>query len=91
MLRIEFKKKNKNNNKSAKGAYEYITRSGLNRKEEIAKSTDLIFTSSKIPVIFEKENQFWNTIDKNERKNGRVAWRSCCRRTYFGRCVYRSK
>lgn len=72
MLRIEFKKKNKNNNKSAKGAYEYITRSGLNRKEEIAKSTDLIFTSSKIPVIFEKENQFWNTIDKNERKNGRV-------------------
>ena len=52
MLRIEFKKKNKNNNKSAKGAYEYITRSGLNRKEEIAKSTDLIFTSSKIPVIF---------------------------------------
>ena len=72
MLRIEFKKKNKNNNKSAKGAYEYITRSGLNRKEEIAKSTDLIFTSSKIPAIFEKENQFWNTIDKNERKNGRV-------------------
>ena len=66
MLRIEFKKKNKNNNKSAKGAYEYITRSGLNRKEEIAKSTDLIFTSSKIPSIFEKENQFWNTIDKNE-------------------------
>lgn len=72
MLRIEFKKKNKNNNKSAKGAYEYITRSGLNRKEEIAKSTDLIFTSSKLPVIFEKENQFWNIIDKNERKNGRV-------------------
>lgn len=72
MLRIEFKKKNKNNNKSAKGAYEYITRSGLNRKEEIAKSTDLIFTSSKIPAIFEKENQFWSTIDKNERKNGRV-------------------
>ena len=72
MLRIELKKKNKNDNKSAKGSFEYITRSGLSNKDEIAKSTDLIYTSSKIPTFFSKENQFWNEVDKNERKNGRV-------------------
>lgn len=72
MLRIELKKKNKNDNKSAKGSFEYITRSGLSNKDEIAKSTDLIYTSSKIPTFFSKESQFWNEVDKNERKNGRV-------------------
>lgn len=72
MYRLELKKRNKKIDKSAKGSYKYITRSELSNKDMV-KSTDIEYTFSKVPKIFEeKESNFWSSVDKNERKNGRV-------------------
>ena len=72
MYRLELKKRNKKADKSAKGSYKYITRSELSNKDMV-KSTDIEYTFSKVPKLFEdKVSNFWNSVDKNERKNGRV-------------------
>lgn len=72
MYRIELKKRNKKTDKSAKGSYKYISRSELSNKDMV-KSTDIEYTFSKVPKLFEeKVSNFWNSVDKNERKNGRV-------------------
>ena len=72
MYRLELKKRNKKTDKSAKGSYKYITRSELSNKDMV-KSTDIEYTFSKVPKLFEdKVSNFWNSVDKNERKNGRV-------------------
>ena len=72
MYRIEFKKRNKEKDKTAKGSYKYINRSELSNKDVI-KSTDIEYSYSNVPKLFENnKDKFWGTIDKEERKNGRL-------------------